>query len=241
MGISKYLKDVPLIDVARGLTRGATSEHKFGAVPAMSVNTTGTIWDVNDTAYPWSAFDTPGVLNIPAVDADDNGHIVKVFGLDENFDQIEEDFVISSTGTVTGQKTFGRVYRAYYYGALTNADDINIRRNTTVVSRISAGKAQTLNAIYTVPRKKTAYLMQGTASIQYGGDGTIDMFVRYFGQQSFRIGHSGEVAGTGMPYKYEFSVPLAVPQKTDIDVRVTVRSNKARVTAAFDMLILDNP
>ena len=80
--------------------------------------------------------------------------------------------------------------------------------------------------------------MQGTASIQYGGDATIDMFVRYFGQTSFRIGHSGEVAGTGMPYHYKFAVPIAIPEKSDIDVRAAVRSNNSRVTAAFDLVLV---
>ena len=215
--------------------------HKFGAVPALSINTTGTIWDVNDTLYPWSAFDTPGVLTIPAVNAADNGHTVRVFGLDASFNEIEEDFTISSTGTVTGTKTFARVYRAYYFDDVSNVGNINIQRGGTTVARITAGKAQTLMAIYTVPRGKTAYLLQGVASIKYGGDATIDMFVRYFGQTSFRIGHSGEVAGTGMPYTYKFGIPIRIPEKSDIDVRASVRSNNSRVTAAFDILLLDNP
>ena len=241
MGISKYLKDWSEIDIARGIVRGASSVHKFGAVPALSINTTGTIWDVNDTLYPWSAFDTPGVLTIPAVNAADNGHTVRVFGLDANFNEIEEDFTISSTGTVTGTKTFARVYRAYYFDDASNVGNINIQRGGTTVARITAGKAQTLMAIYTVPRGKTAYLLQGVASIKYGGDATIDMFVRYFGQTSFRIGHSGEVAGTGMPYNYKFGIPIRIPEKSDIDVRASVRSNNSRVTAAFDILLLDNP
>jgi hypothetical protein len=82
--------------------------------------------------------------------------------------------------------------------------------------------------------------MQGTASIQYGGDATIDMFVHYYGQTSFRIGHSGEVAGTGMPYSYKFTVPIQIPEKSDIDIRATVRSNNAHATAAFDVILVSN-
>lgn len=226
------------LNIARGLVKGTSNIHKFGAVPAMSTNTTGTIWDVNDTLYPWATWATPGVLTIPAVNAADDGHKVVVYGLDSNYNVIEEEFTISSSGIVTGTKTFARVYRAFYFDNTTNTGNINIQRSGTTIARITAGKAQTLMSVYTVPAGYTGYLMQGTASIQYGGDATIDMFVRYFGQTSFRIGHTGEVAGTGMPYSYKFAVPIAIPEKSDIDVRASVRSNNSRVTAAFDLVLV---
>lgn len=226
------------INIARGQVLNTTYIHKFGAVPSMSNGTSGTIWDVNDTVYPWATWATPGVLTIPAVNAADNGHRVVVQGLDENFDITEEEFTLSSSTTVTGTKTFSRVSRAYYYDDTTNAGDIDIQRGGVTVARISAGKAQTLMAVYTVPAGYTAYLIQGITSIQYGGDATIDMFVRYYPRSSFRISLSGEVAGTGGPYHYEFSVPVIIPEKSDIDVRTSVRSNNARVTAAFDLILI---
>jgi len=64
------------------------------------------------------------------------------------------------------------------------------------------------------------------------------MFVRYFGQTSFRVGHSFEVSGTGGQYLYDFSIPIEIPEKSDIDVRATVRSNNARLTSAFDIVLI---
>lgn len=239
--VAKYYPTEDLnLNIARGLVKGTSYIHKFGAVPEMAVNTTGTIWDVNDLEYPWSTWNTPGVLTIPAVNVSDNNHTVTVIGLDDNYNEIEETFTISSTQTVTGNKTFARVYRAYFYGNTTNVGNINIQRSGTTIARITAGKAQTLMCVYTVPAGYTAYLTQGIASIQYGGDATIDMFIRYFGELSFRIGHSGETAGTGMPYNYKFTIPIPIPEKSDIDIRANVRSNKARVTAAFDIILVKN-
>jgi len=81
MTTSRYLENEP-VHIAANRVLGTSSVHKFGAVPAMSQNQTGTIWDVNDTLYPWSAFYTAGVLTIPAVNASDNGHVITVQGLD---------------------------------------------------------------------------------------------------------------------------------------------------------------
>lgn len=242
MGISKYLKDWPEIDIARGIVRGASSVHKFGATPEMSQNQTGSVWDIDDTLYPWSAFDTAGVLTIPAVNVADNGHVVTVLGLDENYNEVSEEFTVSSSGTTTGTQTFKRVYRAFCTaGGVTNTGNINVQRGATTVLRITAGQGQTLMAIYTVPRGKTAYLLQGACTVEANADATGNMFVRYFGQDTFRIGHSFEVSGAGGQYLYKFGIPIQIPQKSDIDVRATVRSNNARITAAFDILLLDNP
>lgn len=232
----RYL-DNENINIARGLVTDTFGVHKFGAAPAMSINATGTIWDINDTVYPWSAWTTAGTVTVDRASASDADKTVHIVGLDANYNAIEDDVVLTNATGNASSETFIRVFRAY----MTNGDNvgvISIKRSTTVVAQITAAKSQTLMAVYTVPAGYTGYLMKGTASIEYGGDATIDMFVRYFGQSSFRIGHSGEVAGTGMPYSYEFAVPVAIPEKSDIDVRAKVRSNNSRVTAAFDIILV---
>ena len=83
-------------------------------------------------------------------------------------------------------------------------------------------------------------LLKGTCSAQAGADATGDMFIRYYGQESFRVGHSFEVSGSGGQYLYEFGVPIPIPEKSDIDVRVATRSNNGRFTAAFDMILIEN-
>jgi len=95
-------------------------------------------------------------------------------------------------------------------------------------------------AVYTVPAGYTGYIMQGTATCQAGADATVDMFVRYSGQDSFRVGHSLEVSGTGGQYSYKFFAPVKLPEKSDVDVRASMRSNNARITAAFDIILQNN-
>jgi hypothetical protein len=227
------------LNVSRGKVRGASMIHKFGAVPEVANASIGTVWDKPTTIYPWSAFDTAGPITASIANASDNGKQVLVLGLDENYEETEELFTLSSTSTVAGIVNFKRVFRAFVTnGSTDNVGDINFTKSGSDVLRITAGKAQTLMAIYTVPAGKTGYLYQGACSAQAGADATGNMYVRYFGQQAFRIGHSFEVSGNAV-YDYNFTFPIQIPEKSDIDVRVTVRTNKGRYTAAFDLLLLE--
>lgn len=226
------------LNVARGKVRGATPVHKFGAVPAMSQSTTGTVWDKNDTLYPWSSFSSAGVIVAQVANASDDGKKVTVLGLDSDYNETSEEFTLSSSSTVTGSVSFIRVYRAYVSEGTNNVGTVTFQKGGTDVLLITAGKGQTLMAIYTVPAGYTGYLYQGTASAEFGADATGDMFVRYFGQSAFRIGHSFEVSGAGGEYNFQFSFPVQIPEKSDIDVRMTTRSNNGRYTAAFDILLL---
>jgi hypothetical protein len=238
MARSHYLEGDLGLTIARGLT-SATSFQKFGAVPAMSQNDTGTVWDKNDTFYPWSAFDTAGILVAAQADASDDGKTVTVFGLDENFNEVSEDFTLSSEATVDGEVVFKRVNRAYMTDGL-NVENVSFSRGGVEVLRIIERKGQTLMAVYTVPAGYTAYLTKGTMSCQAGADATGEMYIRHADQTVFRVGHTFEVSGAGGQYMYEFSVPLVIPAKSDIDVRASVRANNARITTAVDLILIPN-
>ena len=241
MPVNQYI-DHDGINIAAGRAIRHSHVHKFGAVPSMSQSGTGTVWDVSDTLYPWSALDTPAVVNIERNNVADEGYSVTVQGLDADYNFQEETITIAGADTL-GTKLFRRVNRAFCTaGGATNTGNIDIEAGAaggTTVARITAGKGQTLMSVYTVPKNKTAYLMKGTMTCQDGADASGNMFVRYVGQDTFRIGHSFEVSGDGGQYMYEFAVPIEIPQKSDIDVRATVRSNNARVTAAFDLILVD--
>ena len=57
--------------VAEGNITDHSFIHKFGAVPALSNGDTGSVWDIDDTVYPWSAFDTAGVVNLDRASTSD--------------------------------------------------------------------------------------------------------------------------------------------------------------------------
>jgi len=240
MSYLKYFND-ERINLARGLMRNASSEHKFGAVPSMSQSQTGTVWDINDTTYPWRALASANNVQIATVNAADNLKQISIVGLDSNYNIQIETLTANSSAAVATTGTYLRVYDAYVVdGGETNVADINITNGgSTTIARMLAGFSRTKMAIYTVPAGYTGYLTQGTCSAQASADGTGNMFVRYFGKETFRVGHTFEVTG-GSQYFYNFNVPLPIPEKSDIDIRITTRSNNGRFTAAFDLILIEN-
>lgn len=230
------------IKISRGQVKGVIPIHVFGAVPSLSTSTTGTIWDKNDTIYPWSVWNGgANTITVSSASASDVGKSVVVVGLDNNFDILQEEIEIVTQNGNPSSNNFYRIHRAYMGNGDSNVGAISIKNGATDVAVITAGFSQTLMAIYTIPRNYTGYLFQGTCSAQTGADATGNMFVRYGLATAFRVGHSFEVDGDGGQYLYPFSFPPEIPEKSDIDVRLTTRSNNGRYTAAFDLLLVRNP
>jgi hypothetical protein len=236
-----YLED-ERIKISRGMVKGVIPVHKFGAVPSMSTSHTGTVWDKNDTVYPWSTWDAgANTITVSSSSASDVNASVVVVGLDANYDILEEEILLVSQANNVSSNSFIRVHRAYMgLNGNTNVGTISIKNGETDIALITTGFGQTLMSIFTIPRNYSGYLYQGTASAQAGADATGNMFVRYGGTTAFRVAHSFEVDGDGGQYFYPFSFPPELPEKSDIDVRITTRSNNGRYTAAFDLLLVKN-
>ena len=229
--------------VSGGYISDHTFNHKFGAVDGIGNNTTGTVWDIPNQLYPWTALDTPAIVNVERNNVGDNGITVTVEGLDGDYNPVSEDITITDANQ-TGSQLFSRVNRAFISGAATNAGDIDIEAGAaggTTVARIQAGLGQTLMSVFTVPAGKTAYIHRITATAQDGKDATGWMYVREVnGVTAFRIKHTWEFYGDAGQYHYDFAFPLPVSEKSDIDMRVTTRDKNGRYTIAFDVLLVGN-
>jgi hypothetical protein len=226
------------LNLAAGVLTGYTFEHVNGAVPAMAQNGTGTLWDVNSTIYPWATMNLGGTLTITCSNGA-IGHSIIIDGLDNNYDHQQEVVALTAL-TVTTTKSWKRIHSAIYSNGITaNANDITIARNGTTVAKILAGRGKTHMAITSIPRGHTGFVTKGTASCAASSDATVDMYIKYDGQTAYFSGHSFEISGGGQ-YTYDFTVPMMLPEYSDVDVRATVRSNNSRITAAFDIIIVEN-
>lgn len=224
--------------------------HKFGAVPAMSVNTQGTIWDENDTIYPWAVINTNGVLTVTVTEPNNeaststalNGSTVEIQGLDSEYNLQVETVTISGSSATT-VNTYKRVFRAIFTAASgfdPNTKRILIKSGVTTVAKILEGNGQTLMAIYTVPAGKTGYLMRLDVTAANTTTGEFKLMIREGGTGSFNLKHVAEVNGTGGAYRLDYPIPQQLPEKTDIDARIVTFANNGRYTCTFDILLVDN-
>jgi hypothetical protein len=60
--------------------------------------------------------------------------------------------------------------------------------------------------------------------------------------QTFRIAHKAEAS---LSYRYDFTLPLRFPEKTDFDTRVIAGAANTKISVNFDMVLVedyaDNP
>ena len=159
-----------------------------------------------------------------------------------------------NTTDVAITKTFVRMYRAFVVhvgsskeneGAIT----IEIDETTTAGIYINATDGQTQQSGYTIPSGKTGYFIKGYVGIGRGGTTTnsacaFTLRARPNNGSSGMLAVKGqlELFTNGMPYwQYEYGVPVALGEKTDVILRCEeVSRNGMQVVGAFDIILVDN-
>jgi len=228
-----------MLDIARGLRPDAFLVHKFGRNNDIDTDSEPeSVWS-GGGLYPWASFDTDQTLYCLSTDAGDTSTLT-IEGLDDDFGLLTETVTLNGTSAVTTTNTFRRVFRMFYNGGSENAGTITARVTSgtgTVVAQVDAGLAQTTMAVYTIPAGYTGFLLAGDITVNAFRDIQLQFFVRPFGAP-FRIAHMAETRGF---YRYDFVAPSAIPEKSDLDVRITdVSLSNSRVTANFDLCLIKN-
>jgi len=225
------------VPIADGLLTGYEGVHKFGGTYGTASANMSTLWTAADTTatilYDWTYTDGPvTVVSTNSGDTTD----VTIQGLDSNYDFVEEVFTLTGTSpTAAGSVNFTRVNRAFMNDE-TNLGKIQIKRGATVVSEIGIGFGQTLQAFYTVPRNRTAYLMNLSASGSKNQVVDLFLFQRPF-DGAFRVNTTMSLNQSNQVL--EFPIPIKFTEKTDIDVRIRGSAN-ATVSCDFTMLVVNN-
>lgn len=211
-----------------GASIGNIGVFKFGTNDAVQ-NIEETVWEYGGLyTYPTTAV----VMTVTSsAGATDNGVEIAVGGLDENYNETLEIVTLTGLGTATTTTTFIRVFRAYVAGSQDTTGNVTIGNGANVYSYVNADN-QTLQAFYTVPAGYTARLVQTDHTIsteQNNKFGQIRIIVREFGKV-FRTQESFTIDNGTITRNY--SNPLIIPEKADIEVRAIASGANADLHVA---------
>lgn len=222
------------LDIARGAERDYTFLHSFGENPSL-VSGTQTIWSQGGL-YPWSAWDS-GVQTLYAISTSTSDTAaIRVYGLDSNWLPQQEDITLTGTTAVASTKQFLRVNRVAYLNGI-NVGTVTVRTVSgagTVVAAMAVGLSQSTAAIYTIPAGYNGYGTRITVGVGKGGDAEFQVFTRQHGQ-GFQVRAVLELYQSTVSRDY--TVPVRLPPKTDIDFRAKTSGNNYKGTGSFDLIL----
>ena len=220
------------VSIQRGDVNNFQGIQKFGYNSSVG-SSFETIWDGGgDYTFITSA----GTATATSSDtSSDNTGTVKIFGLDSNYDLAEETLTI---GGSAGSISFIRVFRALMITANTgnaNVGTITITVSSTTVAQIQPTYGQTLMALYTVPRKYNAYLVQ----LDVGSSKDLENEIRFISKEI----DNGNVWNTkafittrGGFVEKNYIVPIKFTEKTDLEL-VAKASATSSVSAGFELIL----
>lgn len=222
------------IAVVRGDVPKMSAVNKFGYNSAVGTSAFETIWDGNNVYTYIASASVASAASDAAASADDNA-TVTVYGLDANYNEVQETLTV---GGSAGSVQFYRIFRAIlvtHPTGDTNVGDITITCDSKSAAIIQAERGQTLMAIYTVPAKKRAYLVQVDAGASKDLEHEIQLIVK----------HNGGVWNTKAYFTQrggfnalKFEIPIVIPAESDIEIRAQ-GSATAAVSAGFELLLED--
>lgn len=227
------------LQVARGQISWHDKVHKFGFNPLIN-DAEETIWDVGGIySYPSTAVKMTATSTDGANDEDVQ---VTIQGLDADYNEISETVTLNASGTEETNSFFLRVFRAFIEGSQEPSGTINITNTGTTYARVTLGDNQTLMCVWTVPAGYTAYLLQKDVTCLTEANnkfGTIRFVSKEFGGV-FKTKDKFAVQNDHTEIAY--SIPLSIPEKTDIEVRAIGSSSNSElhVSASLDIIYIKN-
>jgi len=239
------------LQVARHQITGHDVELISGISGSVGTSYT-TVWSQNTVYAYLSAAAAIGISSSSANDtsAGTGARTVTIYGLDANYNLINETVTLNGQTAVNTVNSYLRVFHlAVVTAGSGGAAAGTIYAGTGVVTSgvpaviygvYTAGNGST-SAIWTVPAGYTAYITSYSAG--YGittanAFGTIAILVRPFGSvfdttSQLRVsnGSQGWVA---------FQYPIAVEEKSDIEIRALSSTAGAGVVAEFQIVYIKN-
>jgi len=172
------------------------------------------------------------------INANDTGAaVIKLFGLDDNYDELSEYVVMATAASVATVGTYLRVFRAMVIlsgSSNVNEGNIAIKDNADAVllAQITALKGQTQMALWTVPDGYTAYINGFYGSSSVAAKATeVMLFVKNVGE-SWQLKKPILLNSSGAQIVIEPA--LQVLQRAEVVIRANAAAGSGIVAAGFD-------
>ena len=238
------------INYAAALNRdGLTTVNKFGFQGAIAT-TSIAVWD---RAIAYNYIPTATALKVTSGSTADTAagtgaQTVQLFGLDANYNQINETVSLNGQTIVLTTQTFLRVFRAIVLTAGSGATNAGIiyaftgaeasgvpSTATQIYAQISVGEAQTLMAVYTVPTGFKALMTDIFVAADSSQTITVHLVARPLGG----IFNTKEklLVKQGNTFVMH-ALPKVFDEKTDIELRAKISASTTDVAAAFDIILI---
>jgi len=248
-----------LIEVAKGNIPGHSVVNKFGHNPSITTSTDpediwagGGLYDF----YPTTAQAMQVVSTSIEDDTGGSGAITMIFyGLDSNWDAINETITLDGQDTVNLVNSYIRMFRAVALtagSAGTNVGTITVKQDgagTDIAIVIAPTDGQTQQAIYTIPNNTTGYFIKGYVGISKGGGATV-YAAEFKWKARLNNGTSGAWATKGQMecithgsnwWQYEYGVfGGGIPEKSDIRIECFEVTGTVGVVGGFDLLLVQD-
>ena len=174
---------------------------------------------------------------------------VLIEGLDGDYNAVSETITLTGQTAVNTTNTYLRVQHITVATAGSggvNAGVIYVGTGTVtagvpaVIHELApAGFNTELSGAYTVPAGYTAYMYQGGMSSQSNGNNYITATLRFSNQGSPWQTPAVTVFTADM-VDYNFTYPLVLPEKTDLEARATVSAGTSVATSFFFLVLIKN-
>lgn len=145
------------VDISYGRVHDTEVRNIFG-YQAAGDTTLRPAWEFANTnyVYPTEAI----TMTVTSANASDNGKLLRIVGLDSNYDVITDTVTINGGGDVTTNITFFRINDVILISGTTNVGLITVQNagKTIKYAGIRAGDGRNQASIFTVPRRKCFFL-----------------------------------------------------------------------------------
>lgn len=241
------------LQVARGHVGYHYAQYKFGFNSDVD-DVTETVWAEGGL---YSYLSSASVLKVSSSSANDTSagtgaRTVQLYGLDANYNEINETVTLSGQTAVNTTNEFFRINRMVIRSAGSGGENAGVVYAGTGTitagvpankcATVAAGDNQTLMALWTVPAGHTAYLLRKditVATTQNNKYATITIVARPE-NEVFQVKDKHVLDNNDMSRSY--INPLKFTEKTDIEVRCIGDSSGAdiAVSAGLDMVYIKN-